>query len=212
MNINIDRLKVILFYIFLSIAVTLILLSCNSEKKLTAKAETFTTKYPKKALPFFRGKFPCVTNTVITKVDDTAYRASIDSIKAVIEFYKAMLDAVEPTYIHDTINKAKNDAVCPDYRSEINRLNKLIRIKDAAFSELLKRVDSVKPVNNNNKSSIEDLSRISEMDIHLQEAIKKADNYAAKNKHRGKVMIWLSILLAALSIPYIIKAIKFFKL
>ena len=184
MRININLLKVILFYVFLAIVLTIILLSCNTEKKLTAKAETFTSKYPKKAHPFFRGKFPCIdtkSDTTIVHTDTTFYVDCPDTVAAA-EYFT----------VHDTVQI---------YGKTIIRDGKTIKVPVTLPQKVVTVV-----------KTIEDLSRIAEMDILLIEARKKADLYAAKNNHKGKVILWLIVFLVGLSVPYIIKAVKFFKL
>ena len=181
MKINIDFWKVVLFYIFLSIAVTIILMSCNTEKKLTAKAETFTTKYPKKALPFFRDKFPCIetkSDTTIFTSDTTIYIDCPDTIPAA-EYFT----------FHDTLVR------------NVYHPGKTIKVPVT----LPQKIVTI-------ETRVKDSSEVKEVMIYLDDAIKRADNYAAKNNHKGKVIIWLIVFLVGLSVPYIIKAVKFFKL
>lgn len=156
------------------------MMSCNTEKKLTAKAESFTTKFPKKALPFFREKFPCVE----TKSDTTIFLTDTT-------FYVDCPDTSAAQYftLHDTLV------------TNIYHPGKTMKVPVTLPQKVVTVV-----------KTIEDLSRIKEIDILLQDEIKKADICEAKNKTKGKVILWLIVFLVGLSVPYILKAIKFFKL
>ena len=59
---------------------------------------------------------------------------------------------------------------------------------------------------------IEDLSKVVELDNKLTVSDKKNEVLQGKVKSKNKVILWLIIFLAGLSIPYSIKIVKFFTL
>ena len=182
MKVKIIGLALSIGVVFFAIVCCMVLLfSCNTEKKLTAKAEKFVDKHPKKALPFFRDKFPCIetkSDTTIFTSDTTIYVDCPDTIPAA-EYFT----------LHDTLVR------------NVYHTGKTIRVPVT----LPQRIVTV-------TKTIEDLSRIAEKDIELNKEKKRADLLAAKNNHKGKVIIWLVVFLVGLSVPYIIKAVKFFRL
>ena len=185
MKVKIIGLALTISVVFFAIVCCMVLLlSCNTEKRLTDKAETFTTKYPKKALPFFRGKFPCIetsADTTIFTSDTTIYVDCPDTIAAA-EYFT----------IHDTVTI---------HGKTIIRDGKTIKVP-VTLPQKIVRIEK----------RVKDSSEVKEVMVYLDEAIKRADKYAAKNNHKGKVIIWLVVFLVGLLTPYVIRAVKFFRL
>ena len=185
MKVKIIGLALSIGVVFFAIVCCMVLLfSCNTEKKLTAKAETFTTKFPKKALPYFRDKFPCIetsADTTIFTTDTTIYVDCPDTVKAA-EYFT----------IHDTVKI---------YGKTIIRDGKTIKVPVT----LPQKIVTV-------TKTVEDSSKVKELIYHLQDVVKEREKYKDKNNHKGRVIIWLIVAVAGLLVPYIIKAIKFFKL
>ena len=167
--------------LFITVVCGIFLMSCNTEKKLTAKAETFTTKFPKKALPYFRGKFPCIetkSDTTIFTSDTTIYVDCPDTIPAA-EYFT----------LHDTLVR------------NVYHPGKTIKVPVTLPQKIVTYT-----------KYIEDVSKITQQQIEIQDLMRERESYKAKNNHKGKVIIWLIVAIAGLLVPYIIKAIKFFKL
>lgn len=59
---------------------------------------------------------------------------------------------------------------------------------------------------------MEDLSKVIELDNKLTNADNKNTDLEAKLKSRNKLILWLIVFLVGLSIPYIIRIVKFFTL
>jgi len=202
-------IKTIIFYVVLVITSCLLLASCYTNKKAAEQVNKAIDKKPLVALPIFRGKFPCVVTGVTTTYDSSAYLASVDSVKQLADFYKALMDGIEPTYItkYDTVYLKE----CANYIKDIDRLKRLMIIQEKFNKELFEKTVTAPPVIEKKREQVEDSSIVTELDLKLTEALKKVDELRAKNDRKGKTINWLIFFLIGLSIPYILKAIKFFK-
>lgn len=199
----------VIFYIGLIIISCLLLTSCYTNKKAAEQVNKAIDKKPLVALPIFRGKFPCVVTGVTTTYDSSAYLASVDSVKQLADFYKELMDGIEPTYITklDTVYLKE----CANYIKDIDRLKRLLIIQEKFNKELFEKTATTPPVIEKNREQVEDLSQVVEIDLKLTQALKERDELQAKNDRKGKTIKWLIFFVIGLSIPYILKAIKFFK-
>ena len=104
---------------------------------------------------------------------------------------------------------------CPDWSDTATA--KYFTVHDTAFfNNIIIRKIKV-PVTIPSKTitivkEIEDLSKVVELDNKLTVSDKKIEVLQAKVKGKNKVILWLIIFLVGLSIPYIIKIVKFFTL
>jgi len=185
------------------------LTGCYTEKEATKQVVKAMDVYPLKMLPLFRGQYPCVTTNVTHTIDSTAYLSSLDSIRLLTDFYNALIDGIEPTVItaHDTIYSKE----CTNYIKEIARKDKIIALKDKYIADFAKKTKEIAPIVDSKVKEIEDLSTVTEMDLKLTDALNKIDELQNRNDKKGKIIKWLIFFLIGLSIPYILKAIKFFK-
>ena len=182
---------------------------CYSATKATKQATKAMNVYPAKVLPIFRGQYPCVVVGVTNSYDSTAYLSTMDSVIQLTEFYKALMANIEPTYItlYDTIYLKE----CANYIKEIDRLKKVIIIKDNYNKDLTEKAKNIAPVINKQREQVEDLSMIKEMSIEKDKITKERDEYKAKNDKKAKWIKWFVFIIIGLLIPYILKAIKFLK-
>lgn len=199
-------IKTIIFYVVLAITSCLLLTSCYTNKKAAEQVNKAIDKKPLIALPILRGKFPCVVTGVTTTYDSSAYLAGVDSLKQLADFYKALMTNIEPTYItlYDTIYLKE----CANYIKEIERLKKVIIIKDKYNKELFEKSISTPPVIKENREQVEDLSIVIEKDIQLNKAQKKIDKLQESND-RWKKLFFILLVIATISwIPYVLWIIK----
>jgi len=157
------------------------LTGCYTEKKATKQAVKAINVYPLKMLPIFRGQYPCVD---VNKADTVI----VNTDTTIWVDCPDTIPASQYFTLHDTIVR------------KVQLPAKTIRVP---VTLPVKTVTIVK--------EIEDLSRIVEKDIQLAELQKKIDELQNKNDKKGKAIKWLIFFLIGLSIPYILKAIKFFK-
>lgn len=174
-------IKTILFYVVLIITVCLLMASCYTEKKAVRQAAKAMNEKPLNILPLFRGKFPCVD---LNKSDTVI----VNTDTTIWVDCPDTIPSTECFTVHDTLIK------------KVQLPAKTIRIP---VTLPVKTVTIVK--------EIEDFSRIVEKDIQLAESQKKIDELQ-KSNDRWKKLFFILLGIAVISwIPYILKAIKFFK-
>jgi len=157
------------------------LTGCYTEKKATKQAVKAINEYPLKMLPIFRGQYPCID---VNKADTVI----VNTDTTIWVDCPDTIPSTEYFTVHDTLIK------------KVQLPAKTIRVP---VTLPVKTVTIVK--------EIEDFSRIVEKDIQLAESQKKIDELQDKNDRKGKTIKWLIFFLIGMSIPYILKAIKFFK-
>jgi len=87
----------------------------------------------------------------------------------------------------------------------------LLIIQEKFNKELFEKTVTTPPVIEKNREQVEDLSQVVEIDLKLTQALKEKDELQ-KSNDRWKKLFFILLGIAVISwIPYILKAIKFFK-
>lgn len=158
-----------------------VLTGCYTEQKATKQAVKAIDNYPLKMLPIFRGKYPCVD---LNKADTVI----VNTDTTIWVYCPDTIPASQYFTLHDTL---------------IREVQMPARVIKVPVTLPIKTITIVK--------EIEDLSRVVEMDIKLTESQNKIDQLQKANGRKATWIKWLIFFFVGLSIPYILKAIKFFK-
>lgn len=189
--------------IFICTALVLLALpGCYTNSKAAKQVHKAIDKKPLIALPIFRGEFPCITTGTVRIIDSTDYKIWKDSVDKVNTFYGELLANIEPEIIHETdtldCDQLKKDLA--KYKANDIKQKNIIGIKDKQISALNERINNVKPVKDSSASQIEDLSRVKEKDVQLNELQKKYDKQGDSLSFYKKLSLWTSLILVALAI------------
>lgn len=112
---------------------------CYSEKKATNDVKKAILYFPAQTADIVNKKWPCIP--LGTFHDSLKYLQQIDSVTALNDFYKDLLDHVEPIIKHDTTPSG-----CEDYAANELTYQNTIYIKDNLIDELNSRIKNFKPI------------------------------------------------------------------
>lgn len=179
--------------------------SCTTAKNAPTKAGKLMDKYPEKVLPVFRGKFPCTTTGVTTTFDSTAYKNYLEELQSIDQFYKDLLDNIEPEFIHDTArltDSARCNELKDAYRRNEAKWIEKVKVLYSRISVLTDAVDKIPAVEKLQQKSVEDSSKLREAAIResrLTSELAKEKKRADKaEKRTGEVIetrnwLWLVV-------------------
>ena len=198
------------FLLLMVAIVTIGLFGCDTAKRAERRQAKILRTHPNVAMVAIRKIAPCITTGSSTTFDSSGFKYSLDSIKEINDFYINLVDNIEPQFIHDTTRLVEHN--CEGYKQNEYVYKNKIYVLEEQNKQLTKSVKNIKPIIINNRDTTEDLSKVVELDNKLTVSDKQIEVLQAKVKGKNKVILWLIIFLVGLSIPYVIKIVKFFTL
>jgi len=187
--------------------------ACYTPGKAIGQAEKAMNKYPEKVLPVFRGKFPCITTSTKTTVDSSDYKAWKAHTDSIIEFYKTLLDNVEPEIIHDTVpvpDSTKCNEVLSQYRASDKKHKERESLLQSTIKDLQQKLASIPPVKESTVNNIKDDSEVKECELKADRYKQMAEKSDRENEKKATLIKWILILLAGSIVGNILQFKKIF--
>lgn len=187
------------------ISIAIVLFSCDTTKRAERRQDKILRTHPNVAMVAIRKIAPCITTGSSTTFDSSNFINSLDSIKGINEFYKNLVDNIEPQFIHDTTRLVEHN--CDGYKQNEYVYKNKIYVLEEQNKQLTSSIKNIKPIIINHRDTTEDLSKVIELENRLTSEAKENTQFKNKIKSRNTFIFWLIILLVGLSIPYIIKIV-----
>ena len=184
--------------IFVIILLAIYLISCDTTKRAERQQDHIIRTHPNVAMEAIRKIAPCVTTGTSTTFDSSNFIGSIDSIKAINEFYKDLIDNIEPSFIHDTTKLIENN--CDGYKQNEYVYKNEIYVLHEQVKELTNSIKNFKPVIKNVHDTTEDLSKVIEVDNNRLVEVDK-NMVLQKKVDWWHLYWWIFILIGAAIIP-----------
>ena len=186
------------------------LFGCDTTKRAERRQDKILRTHPNVAMVAIRKIAPCITTGSSTTFDSSNFINSLDSIKGINEFYKNLIDNIEPQFIHDTTRLVEHN--CDGYKQNEYVYKNKIYVLEEQNKQLTSSIKNIKPIIINHRDTTEDLSKVIELENRLTSEANENTQFKNKIKSRNTFIFWLIILLVGLSIPYIVRIVKFFTL
>ena len=174
------------------------LFGCDTTKRAERQQDHIIRTHPNVAMVAIRKIAPCITTGTSTTFDSSKFIGSMDSIKAINEFYKDLIDNIEPSFIHDTTRLVENN--CDGYKQNEFVYKNKIYILEEQNKELTNSIKNFKPVIKNVHDTTEDLSKVIEVDNNRLSEVDK-NMKLQKKVDWWHLYWWIFILIGVAIIP-----------
>lgn len=182
------------------------LFSCDTTKRAERRQDKILRTHPNVAMVAIRKIAPCLTTGSSTTFDSSNFINSLDSIKGINEFYKNLIDNIEPQFIHDTTRLVEHN--CDGYKQNEYVYKNKIYVLEEQNNQLTKSIKNIKPIIINHRDTTEDLSKVIEVDNNRLAEIEKNVKLQKKVDWWHSYW-WIFILIGVAIIPATKFAFKF---
>lgn len=174
------------------------LFSCDTTKRAERRQDKILKTHPNVAMQAIRKIAPCITTGTSTTFDSSSFIGSMDSIKSINQFYKDLIENIEPSFIHDTTKLVENN--CDGYKQNEYVYKNKIYVLQEQVKELTSSIKNFKPIIINHYDTTEDLSKVNEVDNNRLAEVEK-NVKLQKKVDWWHLYWWIFILIGAAIIP-----------